>query len=229
MRPDRAPPRAAVFLDKDGTLVRNVPYNVDPAKVEFTDGAFRGLARLAAAGYALIVVSNQPGVALGYFRRAELDALAHHLTERLADAGIPLAGFYACTHRAPRPAETIPACTCRKPAPGLLLRAAREHGLDLASSWMVGDILDDIEAGHRAGCRTVLIEVGNETEWRFSPLRTPTLRARDLAQAAQMILSAPSAARRPANVEVRAPARADHAAAVEDARGTAHEPAGTGA
>jgi histidinol-phosphate phosphatase family protein len=180
--------RAAVFLDKDGTLVRDVPYNVDPARTEFTEGALRGLARLAAAGYALIVVSNQPGVGLGCFSRSALDVLAHHLRERLADAGILLTGFYACPHRPPSRHGTLSACTCRKPAPGLLQRAAREHGIALDASWMIGDILDDVEAGRRAGCRTVLLDVGNETEWRFSPLRTPTLRARDLAHAAQSIL-----------------------------------------
>jgi histidinol-phosphate phosphatase family protein len=185
--------RPAVFVDKDGTLVRDVPYNVDPARVEFTDGALRGLARLAAAGYALIVVSNQPGVGLGHFTQAALDALAHHLKERLADAGILLTGFYACPHRPPSRQGTLSACICRKPAPGLLQRAAREHGIALEVSWMVGDILDDVEAGRRAGCRTVLLDVGNETEWRFSALRTPTLRARDLAHAAQSILRAESA------------------------------------
>src|SRR5512132_1348066 len=180
--------RAAVFLDKDGTLVRNVPFNVDPARVEFTEGAFHGLALLAAAGYALIVVSNQPGIALGHFGPAALDALAHHLRDLLADAGIALTGFYACPHGLPSRAGTLSACSCRKPAPGLLQRAAREHGIALDDSWMIGDILDDVEAGQRAGCRTVLLDVGNETEWRFSPLRTPTLRARDLKRAAQSIL-----------------------------------------
>lgn len=180
--------RPAVFVDKDGTLVRDVPFNVDPARVEFTDGAFRGLSRLARAGFAIVIVSNQPGIALGYFDRAALDRLAHWLEERLADAGIPLAGFYACPHRPPSRDGTLPACACRKPAPGLLQRAAREHGLSLEASWMIGDILDDVEAGRRAGCRTVLLDVGNETEWRFSPLRTPTLRVHDLAHAAHAIL-----------------------------------------
>lgn len=185
---DGRPARSAVFLDKDGTLVENVPYNVDPARIEFTEGAFRGLARLADAGYALIVISNQPGVALGRFTQQALDGLAHHLKERLADAGIPLAGFYACPHRPAASPGTLSACSCRKPAPGLLQRAAREHGIALNQSWMIGDILDDIEAGQRAGCRTILLDVGNETEWRFSPLRTPTFRARNLAEAAQLLL-----------------------------------------
>lgn len=180
--------RRAVFVDKDGTLVRNVPYNVDPARVEFTEGAMRGLSRLARAGFAIVVVTNQPGVALGRFDRAALDGLAHWMTERLADAGIPLTGFYACPHGPPAGDASLPDCGCRKPAPGLLQRAAREHGLALGASWMIGDILDDVEAGQRAGCRTVLLDVGNETEWRISPLRTPTLRAHDLAHAAHAIL-----------------------------------------
>jgi histidinol-phosphate phosphatase family protein len=178
--------RPAVFVDKDGTLLCDVPFNVDPTRVRFTDGAYRGLARLAGAGYALVIVSNQPGIALGYFTHRAFDDLVHHLRERLADAGIALAGVYACPHAPTRRSEA--ACTCRKPAPGLLHRAARELGLDLSRSWMVGDILDDVEAGHLAGCRTVLLDVGNETEWRFSPLRTPDCTARDLAHAAQLIL-----------------------------------------
>jgi D-glycero-D-manno-heptose 1,7-bisphosphate phosphatase len=99
-----------------------------------------------------------------------------------------LDGFYYCPH-SPDGVITryaIP-CTCRKPMPGMLYRAAREHGLDLAQSWMVGDILDDIEAGRRAGCRTVLIDNGNETEWKRSPLRTPHLTAPNLYTAAAMI------------------------------------------
>jgi D-glycero-D-manno-heptose 1,7-bisphosphate phosphatase len=199
--------RPAVFIDKDGTLVRDVPYNVDPARLEFTTGAVGALARLAAAGYALIVVSNQPGVALGHFTQSDLDTLAHHLKERLADAGVPITGFYTCPHRPPAQSGVGVGCACRKPAPGLLLRAARELAIALDASWMIGDILDDVEAGHRAGCRTVLLDVGNETEWRLSSLRAPTVRAKDLAQAAQAILGRPARARARA-MPVRAPAGA---------------------
>src|SRR5262249_12727500 len=80
-------------------------------------------------------------------------------------------------------------CECRKPADGLLRRAAAERGLSLKDSWMVGDILDDVEAGRRAGCRTVLVDNGNETEWRRSPLREPHLVARNRREAAEMILA----------------------------------------
>ena len=183
--------RRAVFIDKDGTLITDVPYNVDPAHLAFTTGAFDGLRLLQSAGYLLIVISNQPGLALGKFGRDGLDRLALALARRLAGEGIALDGFYACPH-APvdRSVWRALACRCRKPAPGLLLEAARDHGIDLKASWMVGDILDDVEAGWRAGCRSVLLDVGNETVWRRSPIRTPTRIAPDLLAAARAVLGA---------------------------------------
>jgi D-glycero-D-manno-heptose 1,7-bisphosphate phosphatase len=167
----------AVFVDKDGTLVENVPYNVDPAQIALTPGAADGIAALARHGYRVIVISNQPGVGLGKFPLHALDAVQ----ARLADL-VTLDGFYFCPH-APNDG-----CDCRKPAPGLIERAAREHGVSLSESWLVGDILDDIEAGRRAGCRTVLLDNGNETEWQVTPERRPHHVARDLGEAAALIL-----------------------------------------
>lgn len=179
----------AVFIDKDGTLIEDVPFNVDPARLRFTVHALSALRLLADRGHPIIVVTNQPGIALGRFKRAELGRLEQVLASRLRDeAGIELAGFYACPH-APGP-QGRPACLCRKPAPGLLRQAARSRQLDLSRAWMIGDILDDIEAGRRAGCRTVLLDVGHETVWHLSPLRTPHHTAGDLLQAAQRIVGA---------------------------------------
>ncbi|NML13544.1 D-glycero-alpha-D-manno-heptose-1,7-bisphosphate 7-phosphatase [Azohydromonas caseinilytica] len=184
MRPDgAAAPRPAVFLDKDGTLIEDVPYSADPARLRFTPRALAALQRLRDAGYALVVISNQPGLALGYFSAAEFGTLRRALQERLLrEAGVRLDGFYFCPH-APEAG-----CACRKPAPGLLLRAAAELRLDLARSWMVGDILNDVEAGQRAGCRGLLLDVGHETLWQFTPLRRPRHRAKDLHDAARFIL-----------------------------------------
>lgn len=184
----------AVFLDKDGTLVENVPHNVDPRQIRLSPGAGRALASLAGAGYRLVVVSNQPGVGLGRFSLADLDAVSLRLRELAAAHGADLAGIYYCPH-APR-ARELPGCVCRKPRPGLLVRAARELSLDLWASWMVGDILDDVEAGRRAGCRTILVDNGNETEWRRSALREPTLTVADLATAAEAIIHADAGMRR---------------------------------
>ncbi|MEW6707246.1 MAG: HAD family hydrolase [Pseudomonadota bacterium] len=187
--PRSAPPNKAVFLDKDGTLVEDVPYNVDPARLRFTPNASAGLKLLQAHGYLLIVVTNQPGIALGHFDRAALARLQTALQRMLADEGVHLQGFYACPHAA-SPDPKRPNCLCRKPAPGLLRQGAQAHQVDLARSWMVGDILHDVEAGRRAGCRTVLLDVGHETQWQMSPLRQPHHRCRDLLHAAETIVRA---------------------------------------
>ena len=181
----------AVFLDKDGTLIDDVPYNVDPAKIRLAAGAAEGVRRLHAAGYALFVVSNQSGVARGLFPESALGAVEARLRGLVDESGAELDGFSYCPHH---PEGVVPpyarACDCRKPAPGMILRLAREMDVDLARSWMVGDILDDVEAGRRAGCRTVLIDNGNETEWADAPGRRPHLTAANLADAAGQILAA---------------------------------------
>ena len=183
--------RKAVFLDKDGTLIEDVPYNVDPRRMELAAEAPAALRMLADLDFDFVVVSNQPGVALGYFPLTALAGVERRLAEMLADCGVRLSGFYYCPHhpRAGQPGYG-PACACRKPAPGLLLRGAKEHGIELKASWLVGDILDDVEAGRRAGCRTVLVDRGGETEWRRSPDREPDCIANDLLAAAEYIAAA---------------------------------------
>lgn len=181
---------AAVFLDKDGTLIENIPYNADPAKMDLAPGAAEGVRLLDRAGFRLIVISNQSGVARGFFAEPELARVEERLRRLMGESGARLDGFYYCPHH---PEGTVAryavACTCRKPQPGMIRQAAREHGIDLSRSWLVGDILDDVEAGNRAGCRTVLIDNGHETEWKISPDRYPDHVAADLAEAAQIILS----------------------------------------
>lgn len=189
-------PRPAVFLDKDGTLVEDVPYNVDPARLRLVAGAGECLRRLRAAGYLLVMVTNQPGIALGKFSRADLERLRVALHERLADDGVSLDGFYFCPHAA---GERGPRCACRKPRPGMLVRAARELDIDLSRSWMAGDILDDIEAGRRAGCRTALVDVGSETCWQPAAHRVPHAWVSNLRALADAI------------VEPDQPARESHA------------------
>jgi D-glycero-D-manno-heptose 1,7-bisphosphate phosphatase len=139
----------AIFLDKDGTLIEDVPYNVDPQFVQFTEGAIAGLRLFQAAGYPLIIVSNQSGVARGYFPPTALAELEQHLRSRLASEGLYLQGFYSCPHHPEGVVQPYSVnCYCRKPQPGLLYQAADHH----------------IEAGRAAGCRTILIDNGNETE-----------------------------------------------------------------
>lgn len=187
------PPRPAVFIDKDGTLVENVPWNVDSAQLRFQPGALPSLVALAAAGYALVIVTNQGGIAEGRFTAAAFDALRCALEERLErEAGVRLAAFRHCPH-APA-ADGSPACSCRKPAPGMLLHAAQAQRLDLARSWMVGDTLDDIEAGHRAGCRAILLDTQGETLWRRGPFRAPEALVHDWDEVVHTILTRRAAA-----------------------------------
>ncbi|CAI10064.1 HAD-superfamily hydrolase [Aromatoleum aromaticum EbN1] len=180
---------AAVFIDKDGTLIHDVPYNVDPTKVRLRDGAGEALARLQRHGYHLILVTNQPGVALGLFEPDALEAVWAAIAALLSPYGVVFDAIYHCPHHPQgTDARFTGQCECRKPEPGLLLQAAQDHRLDLQRSWLIGDILDDVEAGRRAGCRTVLLAVGSETEWRRGPMREPHLVASSLAEAVDGIL-----------------------------------------
>lgn len=183
----------AVFLDKDGTVIEDLPYNVDPKRVRFLPGSAEGLKLLHEAGYKLIIVTNQSGVARGYFTEDDLRTLGRFLTDQLNGFGVALAGFYFCPHL---PEGIVPGygitCICRKPEPGLIFRAAREHDIDLAGSWFVGDILNDVEAGRRAGCRTVLLNNGKETEWILAQRRLPHHIVHDLLDAARIITAFPA-------------------------------------
>jgi D-glycero-D-manno-heptose 1,7-bisphosphate phosphatase len=147
--------RRAVFFDRDGVLNEAVVRDGRPyppssvAEVRVMPGAADALARLARAGFLLIGVTNQPDIARGRQRRDVVDAINAAIRTAL-----PLDDLRMCPH------DTPDGCACRKPKPGMLVDAAAEHGIDLAASVMVGDRWTDIEAGRRAGCRTVLIGDG---------------------------------------------------------------------
>ena len=178
----------AVFLDKDGTLVPDIPYNVQPQLITLEKGVTEGLQLLARNGYLLVIISNQSGVARGYFQEADLQPVKEKIIALLRQEGIPLHGLYYCPHHPEGSVEPYAReCNCRKPAPGLILRAAAELQIDLSASWMVGDILHDVEAGNRAGCRTVLINNGNETEWVSGVYRKPYFVAADVREAAALL------------------------------------------
>jgi D,D-heptose 1,7-bisphosphate phosphatase len=180
----------AIFLDKDGTLVEDIPYNVEPLRINLASAAGPALRLLSRLDYRFYVVSNQDGVAHGRFGEDAMPRVRDRLADLLFRENVSLDGFYYCPHH---PNGSVAgyalACGCRKPLPGMLLRAASEHDIDLSASWMIGDILHDVEAGNRAGCRTLLIDNGNETEWRLGPGRVPTRMAPDLYAAAVLIAS----------------------------------------
>lgn len=145
----------AIFLDKDGTLIKDVPYNVDPARIKCYPDIFPALRLLQKRGYKLVVISNQSGIAKRYFTTADLEIAFSTLRDQLNAEHIRLDGIYYCPH-----ADVTDElqCDCRKPLPGLLYKAAEALQIDLKKSWMIGDILNDVAAGRAAGCQTILVD-----------------------------------------------------------------------
>ncbi len=182
------PKRKAIFLDKDGTLIPDVPYNVNPDLITLKNGVIEGLKLLKNNGYILAVISNQAGVARGYFKYNELEKVKEKLNLLLKKEGIEIDAYYFCPHHPlGKVAEYSVACDCRKPEPGMILKAAKDLQIDTKKSWMIGDILNDVEAGNKAGCKTILLDIGNETEWSENPFRKPTFIAPDFLHAARLI------------------------------------------
>jgi D-glycero-D-manno-heptose 1,7-bisphosphate phosphatase len=154
--------RPAVFLDRDGVLVHDHGFILREEQIRLMDGVAMALQSLQAAGMALVVVTNQAAIARGLLGEDELVQINIAIADRIERVGGPrLELFYYCPHHPDADLHVYrTACTCRKPRPGMLLRAADEHGLDLRASFLVGDRTSDIAAGAAAGCRTVLVTCG---------------------------------------------------------------------
>ncbi|MDP9355104.1 MAG: HAD family hydrolase [Chloroflexota bacterium] len=179
--------RPAVFLDRDGTLVHARHYPSRPEDLVLFAGIGAELRALQATGFALVVITNQSGIARGYFTEGDLGRMHDHLRAELAAEGVLLDGVYFCPHHPDGSVASLARrCDCRKPEPGMLRRAAGDLGLDLERSWFLGDILDDVEAGHRAGCRSVLVDLGTEGVPTSSE-RTPDYVGRDTVQALRIV------------------------------------------
>lgn len=145
--------KPAIFLDRDGTINEDRGYLGDPNQVVILAGVAEALTLLKEQGWPLVVISNQSGIGRGYYRREDLNAVQEKIEAALKTHGIIFNGTYFCPHD---PKEK---CGCRKPQPGLILQAAAEMDLDLKRSWMIGDKISDIEAGERAGCYPILINM----------------------------------------------------------------------
>lgn len=150
--------RRAVFLDRDGTIIYDVAYPRDPGQVRLVAGAPQALAQLQNLGFALVLVSNQSGIGRGLITLEEAQCVHQRMVSLLEVNGVRLDDVYYCPH-APEFS-----CTCRKPMPGLILEAASRLEIDVTESFMVGDNPGDIEAGRRAGCRTVQLRVDRKHE-----------------------------------------------------------------
>lgn len=149
--------RPAVFLDRDGTLNEDIGYPSDFRQIHFYPDAFEAVRRLRRAGYAAVVMTHQAGLGRGYFDAGEMEELHRRFTGEFERRGVPLDGLYACPHAGLGPE---PECDCAKPQPGLGLRAARELGLDLGSSFMIGDKPVDVRFGLALGAVPVLVLTG---------------------------------------------------------------------
>src|SRR3954451_24685963 len=141
--------RSAVFLDRDGTLIVDQGYTRKPSQVDFLPGVISALRTIQSAGYLLIIVSNQSGVGRGYFTLEEVDKVNDHLENLLIEQGIEINGTYYCPH------SPYEGCSCRKPKPGMVFQAIKEHKIDASQSYLVGDKWTDIEAARAAGVKPV--------------------------------------------------------------------------
>jgi D-glycero-D-manno-heptose 1,7-bisphosphate phosphatase len=150
----------AVFIDRDGTINVEKEYLYQAEEFEFIPGAERAIRLLNEAGYLVVVVTNQSGVARGYYTEEDVLLLHRHISSRLEQCGARVDSWHFCPHHpSGRGSYALP-CRCRKPQPGMLLEAARRFDIDMESSFMVGDKLVDVEAGRAAGCSSVLVRTG---------------------------------------------------------------------
>lgn len=173
--------RPFVFLDRDGTLTVDRGYTYRIEDYQLFPGVAAGLRRLSGAGYALAVVTNQSGIARGFFGVAELEAFHRHLVADLARQGVRIESTFHCPH--------LPeaGCGCRKPEPGLLQKAERDLGADLARSWVIGDQRSDVILATRARCRGAVLVLTGKGQRESAEVPDAVPRARDLLEAAQIV------------------------------------------
>ncbi|MGO9110274.1 MAG: D-glycero-alpha-D-manno-heptose-1,7-bisphosphate 7-phosphatase [Thermoguttaceae bacterium] len=170
-----------VALDRDGTIIVERGYLLDPEQVELLPGAAEGMRAMCALGLTLVVVTNQSAVGRGYIDRVRLEEIHARLSELLAAEGVTIDGIYVCPH-APEDG-----CRCRKPLPTLLEQAARELGFDCRNCLVIGDKPCDIEMGRAAGAKTLLVRTGYGAENEATRAAMPDYFADDLFQAARLV------------------------------------------
>jgi D-glycero-D-manno-heptose 1,7-bisphosphate phosphatase len=178
--------RSAVFLDRDGVINEETGYVSSVDELAWIDGAPEAIARLNRAGFLVMVVTNQAGIARGYHSVADVVRLHDYMRDELARRGAAVDAFDYCPHHP----DFGPPCVCRKPAPGMILRLARRWRIDVARSWLVGDKRSDIEAGLAAGLAPVLVRTGYGREYEPSVAGSAPV-VDDLSAACDLIVGAP--------------------------------------
>jgi histidinol-phosphate phosphatase family protein len=186
--PDRSG-RPTVFLDRDGTVIEHVHFLADPSKVRLLPGAADALHRVAEAGFALVIITNQSAIGRGAITVEQYEAVDAEMRRQLLAEGVTLDGVYYCPEVPGGDDPTVVTHEDRKPGPGMLLRASRDLGLDPGRSWMVGDILSDALAGRNAGCRgSILVRTGKTPVDEVPSGDPPFLVVDDLPAAVNAIL-----------------------------------------
>lgn len=179
--------RKAVFLDRDGTIVVHEHYLSSPDQLKLLPNATQGIRRFKEYGYLIIVVTNQSGVARGFFDEERLMHIHKRLMDMLEEEGAMIDGLYYCPHHIEGIVESYKVdCDCRKPKPGMLLDAARKHHIDLTHSLMIGDSETDMLAGKNAGCKCVLIKNNRIDEISIAPMMGTDYIVKDLLEAAKL-------------------------------------------
>lgn len=186
--------KGAVFLDRDGTISEEVGYIRDPDQFQLMPKSAEAVKLMNARGLKVIVITNQAGVAKGYFPEAVINQVHKKMEKTLLDQGAFLDGVYYCPHHPEGVVETYrQTCECRKPASGLLKKASEEHGIDLSRSYMVGDKLADVDCGHRIGAKAILVLTGyGKDEFKKTDgakIRKPDYVADDILDAVKWIMN----------------------------------------
>jgi len=182
-------PRPAVFLDRDGTVIEEVHYLSDPALVRLVPGSGSAIRRLNEAGYFVVIATNQSGIARGLLDEATLALIHAEMARQLAVDNARIDHYEHCPHH---PEYDGVETERRKPGPGMLHDAARTENLELTKSWMIGDAFRDVQAGRRAGARTILVETGKgaiDREEALASREAPDHVAADLPQAVEWLLA----------------------------------------
>jgi D-glycero-D-manno-heptose 1,7-bisphosphate phosphatase len=179
----------AVFMDRDGTIVEDVGYMNSPAQIKFIPGSIEAIKLLNEAGYKVVVITNQAGVARGLVTEDMLQTIDKTLHKWILNGGAHLDGLYYCPHHPEHgvyPYKQV--CECRKPHPGLIKRAQRDLNIDLANSYMIGDKATDVEAGKRAGTKAVFVKSGHGNEEKDKLVEKPDHIADNLLAAVKWVL-----------------------------------------
>ena len=183
--------RRAVFLDRDGTIIKDVGYIGEISRIKFLPMVNEAIKLLNGSGFKVIITTNQAGVARGYFDEETVKEINRYIQEFLAKQGALIDRTYYCPHHIEGVVkEYRKECHWRKPNPGMIEEAVREFAISLRDSFVIGDKLSDIEAGHRVGCRTVLLANKRSPEGGEETALTPDYIAADLYEAVKWLVSA---------------------------------------